>query len=66
MDYTLLVEDSAGKLVHVERFHSVPEAENELHRQNSYAGGEGRLFRIYHVIDDGPAQLIQRLNTCRI
>lgn len=74
MEYTLWVNDKDGKIVHLRRYQTLKEAEQELHMQNSYAGGEGRLFRIYKIPDlhqredgswqyTGRTELVQRIST---
>lgn len=74
MEYTLWVNDKNGKIVHLKRYQTLQEAEQELHRQNSYSGGEGRLFKIYSIPDlhqrddgswqyNGRTELVQRIST---
>jgi hypothetical protein len=63
MEYVLWVTNKSGKIVHLQRYQSLKEAEQELHQQNSYAGGEGRLFKIYGIPPQGRSELVQRIST---
>lgn len=47
-NFSLWVYNEAGRLVHCGNYDTREEAEQALHEQNSYAGGEGRLFKLYH------------------
>lgn len=65
--HSLWVRDEGGKLLHVGTYHSYAAAVEEMHYQNSYAGGEGRVFSIYRMRRAGDtrrAEMVFRADTC--
>ncbi len=65
-NYSLWVYDEKNKLVHLKNYPSLSAAEQAMHEENSYAGGEGRLFKLYHKpLGKYRYEMVKRIDTRR-